>query len=85
VISIHKQYKNNKDSHFKTFVCIALKYLKFNHLPRMIPNTKFNLSEKKLVVYLKQILKTSSIIENYYQSWSYVKQTGFKIIYNLIS
>jgi hypothetical protein len=35
------------------------------------------LNEKKLVVYLKQLLKTSQIIENYYQSWSYVKSTGF--------
>lgn len=35
------------------------------------------LNEKKLVLYLKQLLKTSVIIENYYQSWSYVKSTGF--------
>lgn len=35
------------------------------------------LSEKKLVLYLKQILKTTVIIENYYESWSYVKSTGF--------
>ncbi len=34
-------------------------------------------SEKKLVLYLKQILKTTIIIENYYQNWSYVKMTGF--------
>lgn len=35
------------------------------------------LNEKKLVIYLKQLLKTSVIIENYYQIWSYVKSTGF--------
>lgn len=35
------------------------------------------LNEKKLVLYLKQLLKTSVIVENYYQSWSYVKSTGF--------
>lgn len=34
------------------------------------------LSEKKLVLYLKQILKSTVIIENYYQNWSYVKMTG---------
>jgi hypothetical protein len=33
-------------------------------------------SEKKLVLYLKQILKAAVIIENYYQTWSYVKSTG---------
>lgn len=35
------------------------------------------LNEKKLVLYLKQLLKTTIIIENYYQTWSYVKSTGF--------
>jgi hypothetical protein len=35
------------------------------------------LNEKKLVSYLKQLLKTTVIIENYYQSWSYIKTTGF--------
>lgn len=35
------------------------------------------LNEKKLVLYLKQLLKTTLIIENYYQNWSYVKSTGF--------
>ena len=35
------------------------------------------LNEKKLVLYLKQVLKTTVIIENYYQTWSYVKTTGF--------
>lgn len=35
------------------------------------------LNEKKLVLYLKQLLKTTVIIENYYQTWSYVKTTGF--------
>ena len=34
-------------------------------------------SEKKLVSYLKQLLKTTVIIENYYQNWSYIKTTGF--------
>lgn len=36
-----------------------------------------SINEKKLVLYLKQILKSTVIIENYYQSWSYVKATGF--------
>jgi len=26
---------------------------------------------------MKQILKTTLIIENYYQTWSYIKTTGF--------
>jgi hypothetical protein len=34
-------------------------------------------SEKKIVSYLKQLLKTTVIIENYYQTWSYIKTTGF--------
>jgi hypothetical protein len=29
------------------------------------------------VLYLKQVLKTTIIVENYYQTWSYVKTTGF--------
>ena len=29
------------------------------------------------MVYIKQILKTTVIVENNYQNWSYVKSTGF--------
>jgi hypothetical protein len=35
------------------------------------------ISEKKLVVYIKQLLKTPILIENNYQNWSYIKTTGF--------
>lgn len=35
------------------------------------------LNEKKLVLYLKQLLKSTILIENYYQNWSYIKTTGF--------
>ncbi|CAF4036328.1 unnamed protein product, partial [Rotaria sp. Silwood2] len=33
--------------------------------------------EKKLVSFLRTILKTVPLVENYYQSWSYTKATGF--------
>lgn len=36
------------------------------------------INEKKLALYLKQILKATVIIENYYQNWSYIKTTGSK-------
>lgn len=58
VQKVHNYDLSNKDSCFKSFVCLAL-------------------NEKKLVLYLKQLLKTTVIIENYYQNWSYVKSTGF--------
>ncbi|CAF0808345.1 unnamed protein product [Adineta ricciae] len=35
------------------------------------------LNEKKLVPFLRIILKTGQIVENDYQPWSYTKQTGF--------
>jgi len=35
------------------------------------------LNEKKLVNWLRLILRTSSLIEFYYQPWSYVVKTGF--------
>jgi hypothetical protein len=38
-------------------------------------------SEKKLVLYLKQLLKTTILIENYYQNWSYIKTTGIHFVY----
>ncbi|CAF5090705.1 unnamed protein product, partial [Rotaria sp. Silwood1] len=37
----------------------------------------YALNEKKLVSFLRIILKTVPLIENYYQSWSYTKTTGF--------
>ncbi|UJR14993.1 hypothetical protein I4U23_001970 [Adineta vaga] len=37
----------------------------------------YALNEKKLVAFLRIILKTIPLIENYYQSWSYTKTTGF--------
>ncbi|CAF0812220.1 unnamed protein product [Adineta ricciae] len=37
----------------------------------------YALNEKKLVAFLRIILKTVPLIENYYQSWSYTKTTGF--------
>jgi len=36
----------------------------------------FFFSEKKLVTFLRMILKTEQLIENYYHPWSYTKQTG---------
>lgn len=36
-------------------------------------------SEKKLVAFLRLILKTIPLVENYYQSWSYTKTTGRKV------
>ena len=43
-------------------------------------------SEKKLVPFLRIILKTVPLVENYYQSWSYTKTTGiiFVIFSNII-
>ncbi|CAF0843460.1 unnamed protein product [Didymodactylos carnosus] len=35
------------------------------------------LNEKKLVSFLRVLIKTIPLIENYYQSWSYTKTTGF--------
>jgi len=37
----------------------------------------YALNEKKLVAFLRVILKTIPLIENSYQSWSYTKTTGF--------
>jgi len=37
----------------------------------------YALNEKKLVSFLRIILKTVPLVENYYQSWSYTKTTGF--------
>ncbi|CAF1317465.1 unnamed protein product [Rotaria sordida] len=37
----------------------------------------YALNEKKLVSFLRIILKTIPLVENYYQSWSYTKTTGF--------
>ncbi|UJR31683.1 hypothetical protein I4U23_019164 [Adineta vaga] len=37
----------------------------------------YALNEKKLVPFLRIILKSGQIVENYYQPWSYTKQTGF--------
>ncbi|CAF3052113.1 unnamed protein product [Rotaria socialis] len=37
----------------------------------------FALNEKKLVSFLRIILKTMPLVENYYQPWSYTKKTGF--------
>ena len=36
----------------------------------------FSCSEKKLVPFLRLLLKTASLVEHYYQPWSYTKQTG---------
>ena len=33
-------------------------------------------SERKLVAFLRLILKSASLVEHYYQPWSYTKQTG---------
>ncbi|KAL5007222.1 hypothetical protein ScPMuIL_016028 [Solemya velum] len=35
------------------------------------------LNEKKLTVWLKLIFRSQSLIDNYYQDWSYVARTGF--------
>ncbi|CAF3872768.1 unnamed protein product [Adineta steineri] len=37
----------------------------------------YALNEKKLVSFLRIILKTVPLVENYYQPWSYTKTTGF--------
>lgn len=37
----------------------------------------YSLNEKKLVAFLRILLKTTPLVENYYQSWSYTKMTGF--------
>ncbi|CAF1200939.1 unnamed protein product [Rotaria sp. Silwood1] len=37
----------------------------------------YALNEKKLVLYLRLILQTVVLVENYYQTWSYTRQTGF--------
>lgn len=36
------------------------------------------LNEKKLVTWLRLILRTRSLIEHYFQPWSYVAKTGFE-------
>lgn len=35
------------------------------------------LNERKLVVWLKLLFRTQTLIDNYYQDWSYVARTGF--------
>ncbi|CAF0803057.1 unnamed protein product [Rotaria sordida] len=37
----------------------------------------YALNEKKLVSFLRLILRTGILVENYYQTWSYTRQTGF--------
>ncbi|CAM1306729.1 RUNDC1 (predicted) [Pycnogonum litorale] len=36
------------------------------------------LNEKKLVTWLKLLFRSRTIVENYYQPWSYVAKTGFE-------
>jgi len=37
----------------------------------------YALNEKRLVLFLRMILQTTSLVNNYYHSWSYTRQTGF--------
>lgn len=37
----------------------------------------FSFSKRKLIPWLKLILKNQTILERYYQPWSYVSKTGF--------
>jgi hypothetical protein len=59
---------------FKVNFIYIFKFIEFKYLSKVFNKKKY--SEKKLVLYLKQLLKTTIIIENYYQNWSYIKNTG---------
>jgi hypothetical protein len=47
-----------------------------NSLSRIIGYEIRISSEKKLVSFLRMILKTTPLVENYYQPWSYTRRTG---------
>ena len=38
-------------------------------------------SERKLVAWLRQIFRTSSLIDQFYAPWSYLVKTGFEDIF----
>ena len=73
VAKLHEKHAKSMDVCFKSFVCHALKYVTIIVIFQM---NEWLFSEKKLVPFLRIILKTGQIVENDYQPWSYTKQTG---------
>lgn len=38
-------------------------------------------SDKKLVAWLRQIFRTSALIDQFYEPWSYLVKTGFEDVF----
>ena len=49
--------------------------------PQRINNAYFIYSQKKLVPWLRQIFRTSALLDQFYQPWSYVEKTGFEDVF----
>ena len=78
IIAMHQPYKRGPEAHFKAFLSSALKYLTF--IRKLILSSTFNTfyidSAKKIVPWLRIVLRSPSLLDEFYEPWAFIVQPG---------
>lgn len=88
VLLTHEPYKRSQDAMFKAFICVGLKWV-LVVFKSLVNKSKsiFSLpfySKRKLIPWLKLILRNQTIMETFYTNWSYVAKTGMYYVTKVI-